>query len=225
MQKPNELGINLLNIFDPSSYKEFQQGFFANKPDMSGYYYIFKNAIKPKICVIVNVSDFKYPSPMAKIQDFVFIIFNVTSMDEYIENLADKYFPNLMEIVNNAVEKRSSRNLPYGYYMDENGEVKVDLRQANEVRKIYDMYIDVKSVRQIANKMHTNFSDIRNILHDNEEYAKMQPSIVPTYKLREVAGLMAGNVRGGAVAKRDVQDEIADLRRRRKERMKAQQQN
>jgi hypothetical protein len=225
MQKPNDLGINLLNIFDPASYKEFQPGFFMNKPDMSGYYYVFKNTIKPKICLIVNDSGFKYPSPMAKIKDFVFIVFNVSSMDEFINDLTDKYFPNMMEIIDNFIEKRSSRNLPYGYYTDENGEVKVDLRQAAEVRKIYDMYIDVKSVRQIASALKTNFSDIREILHDNEQYAQMTPPIVPMYKLKEVAGLMAGNVRGGAVAKRDVKDEIADLRRRRKERMRAQQQN
>ena len=225
MQKPNELGINLLNIFEPGSYKEFKEGFFVNKPKMSGYYYMFKNTDNPKICLIVNTSKFMYPSYMAKIQDFVFVVFNVPSLDEFLNDLADKYFPNFMEIIDNSLEKKSSRNLPYGYYMDENGEIKVDLKQANEVRRIYDMYIDVKSVRQIADKMHTNFSDIRNILHDNEEYAKMQPNIVPLYKLKEVAELMAGNVKGGAVAKRDVRDEIADVRRRRKEMMRAQQQN
>ena len=225
MQKPSDLGTNLLNIFDPSSYKEFQEGFFMNKPKMSGYYYIFKNTNNPKICLIVNTSKFVYPSPMAKIQDFVFVIFNVPSMEEFMNDLADKYFPNFMEIIDNSVEKRSSRNLPYGYYMDENGEVKVDLKQANEVRRIYDMYIDVKSVRQIADAMHTNFSDIREILHDSQEYAQMRPPILSPSKIKEVAELMAGNVRGGAVAKRDIEDEIADVRRRRKERMKAQQQN
>ena len=32
MQDKNVLAENLLNLFDPSSYKEFQEGFFVNKP-------------------------------------------------------------------------------------------------------------------------------------------------------------------------------------------------
>ena len=36
---------------------------------------------------------------------------------------------------------------------------------------------------------------------------------------------MAANVRGGAVAKRNIEDEIADVRRRRKERQKAKEMN
>ena len=225
MQKSNELAINFMKLLESDSYKEFGEGFFTNRPEMAGLYYKFSNTINPKICLIINLSEYKYPSTMAKINDFVFIVFNVSSPEEYFENVIDKYFPEIVEIVDNVIEKKSTRNLPYGYYQDENGEIKVDLRAAQEVRKIYDMYIDTRSIRHIAKQLHTNFSDIREILHDYEQYMQMPEKILSFSKIKEVGGLMAANVRGGAVAKRDLQDEIADVRRRRKEREKARQMN
>lgn len=225
MQNQNDLAINLMKLLEPDSYKEFEEGYFVNKPEMSGFYFLFKNMRKPKICLILNTSSQKYPSTMSKVNDYVFIVFNIPSPEEYFENLVDKYFPEIVEIIDNVVEKKSTRNLPYGYYQDENGEVKVDLRAAQEVRKIYDMYIDTKSIRHIAKQLNTNFSDIRDILHDSQEYMQMPEKILSFAKIKEVAELMAANVRGGATAKKDVQDEIADVRRRRKEREKARQQN
>lgn len=225
MQEQNDLAINLMNLFEPKSYKEFGEGFFVNKPEMSGYYFTFKNMRKPKICLIINTSKFQYPSNMTKIEDYVFIVFNVPSLEEYIENLADVYFPQIMEVIDNNIEKKNTRNLPYGYYTDENGEVKVDIKAASEVRRIYDMYIDTKSIRHIANKLRTNFSDIRDILHDSQEYAQMQPPLMSAQKLKEVTELMAQNVRGGATAKRSIEDEIADARRKRKEMKKMRQPN
>lgn len=217
MQKQNDLAINLMNLFEPSSYKEFDKGFFINKPDMTGYYYIFKKITKPKFCLILNTNkEFQYPTEMAKIRDYVYIIFNIESLEQYLEELADKYFPTLLDIMDNEVQKKNERNLPYGYYLDENGELKVDIKKANEVRRIYDMYIDLGSVRDIAADLRTNFSKIREILHDNQEYLNMREKIVSPSKLKKVAELMATNVRGGAQAKRTLEDELADARRRRK---------
>ena len=217
MQRQNNLAENLLNLFNPSSYKEFGKGYFANKPNLEGYYYIFKKLTKPKFCLIVNTGEEKYPTTMAKIRDYVFIVFNAPSMKEFMENLADKYFVNLMDIIDSELPKKNTRNLPYGYYLDENGELQVDLRAAAEVRRIYDMYIDTQSIRDIAAELKTNFSDIREILHDSQEYMQMRNKIVSMAKLKQVTELMANNARGGAVAKRSIEDEIADARRRRKE--------
>jgi hypothetical protein len=154
---------------------------------------------------------------MVKLKDYVFIIFNVPSLEEFLQNLTERYFVTLMDILDNELQKKNTRNLPYGYYTDENGELKVDIRAAQEVRKIYDMYIETQSIRDIAAELRTNFSDIREILHDSEEYMQMKNKIVSMAKLKRVAELMAANVRGGAVAKHDTEDEIADARRRRKE--------
>ena len=217
MQKQPDLAINLMNLFEPSSYKEFQKGFFTNRPHMEGYYYIFQRITKPKFCLIVNTSEDRYPTSMVKLKDYVFIVFNAPSLEEFLQNLTEKYFVTLMDILDNEMQKKNTRNLPYGYYTDENGELKVDLRAAQEVRKIYDMYIETQSIRDIAAELRTNFSDIREILHDSQEYMQMRNKIVSMAKLKQVAELMASNVRGGAVAKRDIEDEIADARRRRKQ--------
>lgn len=217
MQKQNNLAENLLNLFEPSSYKQFGKGYFANKPNLEGYYYIFKNLTKPKFCLIVNTSEEKYPTPMVKLRDYVFIVFNVPSMEEFLENLADKYFVTLMDIIDSEIPKKNTRNLPYGYYTDEDGNLRVDLKAAAEVRRIYDMYIETQSIRYIASELKTNFSDIREILHDSQEYMQMRDKIVSPAKLKQVGELMAINARGGAVAKRTIEQEIADARKRRKE--------
>lgn len=225
MQKQNDLAINLMNLFEPSSYKEFGRGYFVNKPNLEGYYYIFKKITKPKFCLIVNISEEKYPTSMMKIRDYVFVVFNTPSLEEFLENLTEKYFVTLMDILDNELQKKNTRNLPYGYYTDENGDLKVDLKAAAEVRRIYDMYIDTQSIRDIAAELRTNFSDIREILHDSEEYMKMRDKIVSLSKLKQVSELMASNVRGGAAAKKDLEDELADARRRRKENAKRFKQN
>ena len=217
MQKQPDLAINLMNLFEPSSYKEFGKGFFVNRPHMKGYYYIFQRITKPKFCLVINTSREKYPTNMMKVRDYVFIVFNAPSIEEFLENLTEKYFTTLMDVLDSELEKKNTRNLPYGYYTDENGDLKVDLKAANEVRKIYDMYIETQSIRDIAAELGTNFSDIREILHDSQEYMQMRDKIVSLSKLKQVAELMASNVRGGAVAQQDLEDEVADARRRRKE--------
>lgn len=217
MQKQNDLAINLLNIFDPSSYKQFEKGYFVNRPNLEGYFYIFKNITKPKFCLIVNISKEQYPTSMVKLRDYVFIVFNCPSLEEFLQKLTDQYFLTLMDILDNELEKKNTRNLPYGYYIDENGELKVDLKAASKVRRIYDMYIETQSIRDIAAELRTNFSDVRDILHDSQEYMQMRNKIVSLGKLKQVTELMATNVRGGAVAKRSLEDEVEEARRRRKE--------
>ena len=88
-----------MNLFEPSSYKEFGRGYFVNKPNLEGYYYIFKKITKPKFCLIVNISEEKYPTSMMKIRDYVFIVFNVPSLEEFLENLTEKYFVTLMDVL------------------------------------------------------------------------------------------------------------------------------
>ncbi len=216
MQKQNDLAENLLELFNPKSYKEFQKRYFTNQPDLEGYYYIFKRITNPKFCLIVNTSDIKYPSRMVKLDDYLFIVVNVKSMEDYTTNFAEMYFPLILEIIDENLQKKNTRNLPYGYYTDENGDLKVDIKKAEEVRKIYDMYIETQSIRHISGELGTNFSDIREILHDNEEYVQMQPQIVPVSKLKQVRELLAQNIRGGATAKISTEDQIKEVRRRRK---------
>ena len=219
MQKQNDLALNLKNIYEPTSYHEFGEGYFVNQPHMTGYFYIFKNITKPRFCLILNTSQHKYPSNSVKIGDYVYIVFNIQSLEEFLQNLSERYFPILLTKIDENIMKKNPRNLPYGYYTDVDGQIKVDLKKANEVRRIYDMYIDIESVREIVDSMNSNFSHVRQVLANNEEYAQMQQQIVPMSKLKKVNELLAQNVKG-TFKKRTTQDEIEEIRKRRKQQRK-----
>lgn len=214
MQKQNDLAINLMNLFNPKEYTKFEQGYFVNQPKMSGYFYIFKNITKPSFCIILNTSDTTYNSPMVKIQDYIFIVFNVTSVEQFTEDLGTEYFEDLISFIDQNLNKENTRNLPYGYYYDENGELKINLRKAQEVRKIYNRYIETESVRQIAQEENTNFSFIREILHANEEYAQMPQKILPMSLLKRVNEILAANFRSGKTRKLTTEDKIKEVRQR-----------
>ena len=221
MQKQNDLARNLKNLFEPNSYQEFGEGFFVNQPKMTGYYYIFKNITKPNFCIVLNTSEIKYPSDFNKVNDYVFIVFNIKSLEDYLQNFADMYFPIILTRIDENLLKKNPRNLPYGYYTDPEGNIKVDLQKANEVRKIYDMYIDVQSVREIVNTLNSNFSHVRDVLADFEAYLQMQNKIVTVSKLKEVGELLAKNVKG-RYKQMSTEDEIRELRKRRKQQQKMQ---
>ena len=221
MQKKNDLAENLRELFDPSSYKEFGEGFFVNRPQMAGYYFIFKNITKPCFCLILNIAKgAEYPTNFVKIGDYVYIIFNVDSLEKFTENFASDYLPSLLTIIDENILKKNPRNLPYGYYTDLDGQIKVDLRKATEVRRIFQMYIDTQSIRHIATTLNTNFSHIRDVLADNEEYMQMQEKIVPISKLKEVNGLLAENVKG-RFKQQTPSGETEELRKQRKQKIKA----
>lgn len=221
MQKQNDLAKNLKNLFNKTSYTEFNEGFFVNQPKMKGYYYIFKNINRPCFCLILNTSEIsKYPSDSTKIKDYVYIVFNISNLDSFLENLASQYFPIILTKIDENILKKNPRNLPYGYYTDVDGNIKVDIQKANEVRKIYDMYIDIESVREIADELKTNFSHVRDVLADYELYLQMRDKIVTVSKLKRVGELLAQNVKG-RYKQMSTEDEIKELRKRRKQQQKA----
>lgn len=222
MQKKNDLASNLKNLFNDKSYIEFKEGFFLNQPKMTGYYYIFKHITKPNFCLILNTSSVPYPATATKVNDFVFIVLKIESFEEYIENLGVKYFPIILTKLQENLMKKNPRNLPYGYYTDPDGNIKVDLKKADEVRKIYDMYINVQSVREIVDTLRSNFSHVRNVLADYPEYLQMQNKIVIPSKLKEVGELLQQNVKG-RFKSMSTQDEIEEIRKRRKQQQKLQQ--
>ena len=119
MQKQNDLAANLKNLFEGDSYVEFGEGSFVNQPKMTGYYYIFKNTTKPRFCIILNTSkEITYPSDSVKIKDYVFIVFNINSLEEYLQTFTDTYFPTILTKIDENILKKNPRNLPYGYYTD-----------------------------------------------------------------------------------------------------------
>lgn len=220
MQKQPDLAKNLENLFKDTAYTEFHEGDFINQPYMTGYFYIFKNITDPRFCIILNNSPkVKYPSNLARIGEYVFIVFNIESLEEYLENMGVKYFPQILSIVDQNLQKKNFRNLPYGYYTDENGDIKIDFKKADEVRRIYNRYIETESVREIADEMRSNFSHVRDILHDNEAYMQMREKILPMTKLKKINELLAANVKG-AFKKHTTADKIKEIRKQRKEKEK-----
>lgn len=216
MQKQPDLAKNFLNIFNSNLYKAFGQGEFVNHPDLTGYYYIFKDIKDPKFCILLNTSPTPYPTDMIKIKDYVFIVFNVKSIEEFIENMGTQYFPILLEIVNSNIQQKNERNLPYGYYADVDGKIRIDVQKANEVKKVYDRYMDGAGVRAIADELKTNFSHVRDVLASNQAYMEMQEKILPPTKLKKVAELLAQRVKSTKTRKMTTMDKIKELRKKRK---------
>lgn len=221
MQKQPDLAKNLNNLFKESAYVEFGEGDFINHPTLTGYYYIFKNITDPRFCIILNTSKEQYPSNMVTIQDYVFIVFNIGSLQQYLQDLGTKYLPEILFILEQKLQKKNERNLPYGYYLDENGDLRIDVKKAQEVKKIYDRYIEIESVRDIVAEMRSNFSHIRDVLHDNEAYMQMNPKILPITKIKKINELLAKNVKG-TFRKETTADKIREIRKRRKERERVQ---
>lgn len=219
MQKQPDLAKNLNNLFKESAYMEFQQGEFVNHPNMTGYFYIFKNITDPRFCIILNTSPEPYPTNMSMAKDYVFIVFNIKNLQQYLQDLGTVYLPDILFILEQKLQKKNERNLPYGYYLDENGDLKIDIKKAQEVKKIYDRYIEIESVRDIVAEMRSNFSHIRDVLHDNEAYMQMTPKILPITKIKKINELLAKNVKG-TFRKETTEDKIKELRRKRKEREK-----
>ena len=165
---------------------------------------------------MLNTSPTPYPTDMIKIKDYVFIVFNVKSIEEFIENMGTQYFPILLEIVNSNIQQKNERNLPYGYYADVDGKIRIDVQKANEVKKVYDRYMDGAGVRAIADELKTNFSHVRDVLASNQAYMEMQEKILPPTKLKKVAELLAQRVKSTKTRKMTTMDKIKELRKKRK---------
>lgn len=223
MQKTPIIGENLLKLFNIKSYKYFDKGYFKEQPDMLGYYYMFKNLEEPKFCVIINTSGIPFKSDRLISNNITYIILSAASIEDFVNNLPDIYLDKILNIIDQSIDDKETRNLPYAYYMDETGKIKIDPIKASEVRRIYNRYFDVKSVRQVAAEMHKNFSYIREILHDNEAYMQMREKILPMTKLKEMNILLAQNIRGGAVKKISTREKMKMIQRNIKNRIKAQQ--
>ncbi len=215
MNKLNELGVNLINLYNSNSYVKFDKHFFANRPDMTGYFYLFQDMRDPKFCLILNNSGVNYLTRFTKIGDYVYIVFNISSLEEFLENLSDKYLPTILNIISQQMNREDTRNLPYGYYYDENGDLKIDVKKAREVREIYDRYIETQSIRQIADERKTNFSFIRDILHDNELYMQMKQKILSAKIIKDARGILAQNVKG-RFRKETFEDKLKAIRQRKR---------
>ena len=68
----------------------------------------------------------------------------------------------------------------------------VDPKEAIIVRKIYKLYTEYGSIRKIASELKSNFSHVRDVLHDYR-YEKMKLPIIPSSVLKKARQKMDAN--------------------------------
>lgn len=175
-------------------YTPFKKGFFKNSPELEGYIFKF-SSVGNKIYLVVNTNkNYKYDKNFTEGGDFSFIVYNSDSLEDFISELskeAGEIIRILKKALNKGYESKEEKrqyNIPHGYYKDEDGNIKVDSASASEVRDIFKQYMQHRSIKKVAQLQNTNFSRIRDVLHD-ERYMDIQPQIVPTNiqkKVREI---------------------------------------
>jgi hypothetical protein len=200
----SKIAKDILNLRKISFYKKFDEKFFINVPELSGYTFNFSHLKSPKVYLIINTNPkFNYSKKYIKIKDYNFIVYNSNNIEDFIseifENLVD-----ILEILKNIttedkeVEEQKEGGLPYGYYEDKNGNVQVDTKEATQVRNIFKVYSNVRSIKKVAQQLGTNFSRVHDVLHD-ERYAKMGKIIVPQLDLKRVGNILAMNRKNKSV--------------------------
>ena len=122
------------------------------------------------------------------------VTYNADSFETYSKRIvmvAHKLAETIEDLYERVQEERD-KDLPYGYVRDEDGNIQIDSIKADEVKKIYKMYIETPSMKRIAKELKTNFSHVRDILRD-ERYDKMQPRIISTSVWKQVEAIAKAN--------------------------------
>ena len=180
----------------PSSYKKFEVGYFTNVPDMGGYIYRFK-VEDAKIILIVDTANSKYKKAYYKKEGWHFLIYKCPSIEQFTKNLAD-FISDIVDRVNHILDEEAENadkraaGIPHGYKLDENGEIVVDPIEAPKVRKIYKLYTQYDSIRKVADVLKSNFSHVRDVLHDYR-YENMALPIISDSVLKKARAMMEKN--------------------------------
>lgn len=190
------LAKDMVRLKKASSYKEFKPGFFRNVPELGGHIYRFKCAEYSKIFLIVNTTG-GYSKEYFNKEEYHFIIRQAGSLKEWLT----KFFQeasDVMDMVNNIMDKDQQNadiraaGVPHGYKVDPSGEVVIDPKEALLVKRIYKLYTNYGSIRKIAAELKTNYSHVRDVLHDYR-YERMEKPIIPSSNLKKVRQMMDTN--------------------------------
>lgn len=179
-----------------SSYKKFDVGYFTNVPDMGGYIYRFK-VEDAKIILLVDTAGSKYNKTYYKKEGWHFMIYKAPSIEQFVNKLADN-IADIVDKVNRILDEeqenadKRAAGIPHGYKLDENGEIVVDPLEAPKVRKIYKLYTQYDSIRKVADVLKTNFSHVRDVLHDYR-YEDMTLPIISDSVLKKARAMMDKN--------------------------------
>lgn len=191
------------------------KGDFKNAPLLEGFYIDISELIDTPLYLIINTSK-EYTSKKIKFIDgILFIILTVADSD--INSIVDDLINILNDILqkkdlikkSSELEKTDNEdgdleddispedpndgfnknNVPYGYAKDKDGKIIIDKKEAEQVNKIFRLYIKMKSMKKVSSIMRnsgevsTDGSDykmgvVSGILH-NENYLNIKPIILP----------------------------------------------
>lgn len=188
----------IASIRDTNKYTEIEKGYFKKVPNIFGYLYKLPKIDSIgdyQIVIIVNTNtDFNYPREKSEVDNYVFLIYNVDNFEIFIKKatIVATQLSEIIKELTNKVNEEKEKDLPYGYVYDEDGNVQVDARKADEVRKIYKMYIETPSMKKIAKDLKTNFSHVRDVLRD-DRYEDMIPRIISPSLYKQVEEISLEN--------------------------------
>ena len=205
----------IATLRNKDNYREVSKGFFRRVPSLSGYVYELKkmNLLADyRVVIIVNTNpDYTYPKEKTEIDNYTFLVYNVNDFDTYRKRatiVATKLSNVIEDLVDRVQEEQE--DLPYGYVRDDKGQIQVDSIKADEVRQIYKMYIETRSMKKIAKELKTNFSHVRDVLRD-DRYDEMQPRIISTSTWKRVEEISKQNQKN-VVTKADT-SRMAELKK------------
>lgn len=189
------LAKDLNKLRKKSAYKEFQAGYFHNIPELGGWLYKF-HLPDTHIYLIVNTTG-ATTKDYYENKDYYFMIRRAASIDAFLNNIYND-ISDLLDTVNAILDRiqankdEAAGGVPHGYKINDKGEIVIDPIEAPLVKKIFKTYTQVKSVHKVADILDTNFSHVRDVLHDYR-YERMQIPIIPSSLLKKVKQLMDAN--------------------------------
>ena len=211
----DEMATIIATLRNKDNYREVSKGFFRRVPSLSGYVYELKkmNLLAAyRVVIIVNTNpDYTYPKEKTEIDNYTFLVYNVNDFDTYRKR-ATIVATKLSNVIEDLVDRvrEEQEDLPYGYVRDDKGQIQVDSIKADEVRQIYKMYIETRSMKKIAKELKTNFSHVRDVLRD-DRYDEMQPRIISTSTWKRVEEISKQNQKN-VVTKADT-SRMAELKK------------
>lgn len=211
----DEMATIIATLRNKDNYKEVSKGFFRRVPSLSGYVYELKKMdllADYRVVIIVNTNpDYTYPKEKTEIDNYIFLVYNVDDFDTYRKR-ATIVATKLSNVIEDLVDRvrEEQEDLPYGYVRDDKGQIQVDSIKADEVRQIYKMYIETRSMKKIAKELKTNFSHVRDVLRD-DRYDEMQPRIISTSTWKRVEEISKQNQKN-VVTKADT-SRMAELKK------------
>lgn len=191
------LAKDLSGLRKADSYKKFAKGYFKNVPGLGGYIYKFQVKSDAKIYLIVNTEANAMAKEYYTNKGYHFLVYNAKSLDDFISmiyNNISEIIDKVNAILDKAQELADERagGIPHGYKLNDAGEIVIDPVEAPMVRKIFKYYTQYRSVHKVADVLKTNFSYVRDVLHDYR-YERMTLPIINKSLLKKARQLMDVN--------------------------------